>query len=94
MKTIKPNGSYIFAKPIERETKTASGFLLTEGAAEQPKSAEVINIGPNVTTVTPKSIIVYKIYTTTDIKLNGQEYILLAEEDVLGEVIDVEKANA
>ncbi len=93
MQTIKPNGSYIFAKPSERETKTQSGILLTDNSADQPKTAEVINVGPNVKTVKAKDTIVYKVYTTSDIKLNGQEFIIVAEEDVLGEVIDVEEAN-
>jgi chaperonin GroES len=84
MKTIKPLNQQVFAKPVEAETKTASGILLTEKTADKPKTAAVINVGPQVKDVKANDIIVYKTYTTTDVKVNDEDYIMLAEEDILG----------
>jgi chaperonin GroES len=89
MQTIKPTGNNIFAKPDEAETKTKSGILLSESAVEKPKMASVINIGDEVKHIKPKDRIVYKSYTTSEIKLNDVEYFLVAEEDILGHVVEV-----
>jgi chaperonin GroES len=89
MQTIKPTADNIFAKPDETVKQTKSGFLLGEGAVEQPKIAEVINIGGKVTSLKSGDRIIYKSYSTTDIKLDDQDYILMKEEDVVGVVVEV-----
>lgn len=89
MQTIQPSSNYLFCKPDEAETKTQSGFILASSAAEKPKTALVINVGENVT-YKPNNRIVYKAYATSEVKLNDQEYILIAQEDVLGEVVEVD----
>lgn len=88
MQTIRPNHNQVFAKPDDAEKKTASGILLTE-AAEKPKTAVVINVGSDVTSVRPDDRFVYKPYTITDIKLNNEDYLLISDEDILGVVLDV-----
>lgn len=91
MQTVKPAPTQVFAKPTEAEEKTASGFILTGSQVEKPKTASIINIGDKVKWLRPEDLIVYKPYTTTDIKLNGDEYFLIDAEDVLGVVLEVEK---
>ncbi|MBR5027202.1 co-chaperone GroES [Candidatus Saccharibacteria bacterium] len=66
-------------KPIE---KTKSGILLGE-AKEKPAYAVVESVGPEVKTVKKGDKIVYKEFSTTEIKLDGEDYIILKEEDVL-----------
>ena len=66
-------------KPIE---KTKSGILLGE-AKEKPAYAVVESVGPEVKTVKKGDKIVYKEFSTTEIKLDGEDYIFLKEEDVL-----------
>ena len=66
-------------KPLE---KTASGILLGE-AKEKPAYAIVESVGPEVKSVKKNDKIVYKEYSTTDIKLDGVDYIILKEEDIL-----------
>lgn len=90
MQTIKPNRKTIFAKPVEAQRQTRSGILLTDSAMEILKHAEVINIGSDVKEYEPKDMIVFKDYTTTDTKLNGEDYVLVLEEDVLGKIVEVE----
>jgi chaperonin GroES len=87
MQTIKPAKHQIFARPTIAENKTKSGILLKE-ATEKPQTAEVINIGSEVNQFKPKDKIIYKMFTTTEIKLNDEQFILIDEEDVLGKVIE------
>lgn len=88
MKTIKPSAHQLFVKPDEKETKTASGLYMTEASAEKPSTAVVINVGSEVQGFEPDDKVVYKSYASTEIKLNGDEYMLLADEDVLGVIVD------
>lgn len=90
MQTIKPASKQIFARPHEAIAKTKSGLLLSAGAAEKPQMATVLNIGDEVKGYKSNDVIVYKLFTTTDIKLNGDDYILIEDEDVLGTVLEVE----
>ena len=66
-------------KPLE---KTASGILLGE-AKEKPAYAVVESVGPEVKAVKKGDKIVYKEYSTIEIKVDEKEYIILKEEDVL-----------
>lgn len=79
---IKPLAEYVVAKQEEAETKTASGLYLPDKAAEKPKIAKVIAIGSKVKEVKSGDKIIYGGYSHSDIKIGGQEYILIKEEDI------------
>ena len=66
-------------KPLE---KTKSGILLGE-AKEKPAYAVVESVGPEVKSVKKGDKIVYKEYSTTEIKVDEKDYIILKEEDIL-----------
>ena len=66
-------------KPLE---KTKSGILLGE-AKEKPAYAVVESVGPEVKSVKKGDKIVYKEYSTTEIKVDGKDYIIVKEEDIL-----------
>ena len=83
---LQPLGDYIVAKSEEAETKTASGLYLPDKAQEKPKTATVVAVGPDVKQVKKTDRIVYKSYSTTEVKVGDQEYILVKEEDVLATV--------
>lgn len=91
MQTIKPSKDYIFAKPEETVSQTASGILVATKTAYKPKIAEAVNVGSEVSTVKSGDKFVYKSYATTDIQINGEDYLLIADEDVLGVVLDVQE---
>ena len=79
---LKPLGDRVVAvveKPLE---KTKSGILLGE-AKEKPAYAVVESVGPDVKTVKKGEKIVYKEYSTTEIKIDEKDYIILKEEDIL-----------
>ncbi len=83
---LQPLGDYVVAVGEEAETKTASGIYLPEKAAEKPKTAKVVAVGPAVNQVKNGDRIVYKSFSTTDVKVGKDEYILVKEEDVLATV--------
>lgn len=90
MQTIKPASNQLFCKPLEGETQTKSGFFIPEKSAEKPQMAEVVNVGESVLQYEQHDTVIYKPYATTDIKLEGKQYFLVAEEDVLGSVVETE----
>lgn len=80
--TLKPLKDRIVAKIEKPAEKTAAGILLGE-AKEKPAYAVVESVGPEVKAVKKGDKIVYKEYSTTEIKVDGTEHIILKEEDVL-----------
>jgi chaperonin GroES len=83
---IQPLADYVVAVGEEAETKTASGLYLPEKAAEKPKVAKVVAVGKEVKQLKVGDRILYKSYSTTEVKVESEEYILVKEEDVLATV--------
>lgn len=83
---ITPLSEYIVAEAEAAQTKTASGLYLPDSATEKPKIAKVSAVGKDVKQIKPGDKIIYKGYSTTDVKVDGKEYILVKEEDVLATV--------
>lgn len=83
---LQPLGDYIVAVGEEAEAKTKSGLYLPDNAQEKPKTAKVVATGPNAKQLKVGDRIVYKSYSTTDVKVGSDEYILVKEEDVLATV--------
>ena len=79
LKPLKDRIVAVVEKPLE---KTKSGILLGE-AKEKPAYAVVESVGPEVSSVKKGDKIVYKEYSTTEIKVEGVDYIIVKEEDVL-----------
>lgn len=84
---IQPLADYVVAQQEEAETKTASGLYLPEQAKEKPKVAKVLAVGNDVKQVKVGDRIIYKSYSTTEVKMGAKEYILIKEEDLLATVI-------
>jgi len=83
---LQPLADWVVAEQEEAATRTASGLYLPDKAAEKPKVAKVLKVGKAVKEIKPGDRIVYKSYSTTDIKLDGTEYVLVKEEDILATV--------
>jgi chaperonin GroES len=83
---LQPLGDYVVAVGEEAESKTASGIYLPEKAQEKPKTAKVVAVGPGATQIKKGDRIVYKSYSTTEVKVGSDEFILVKEEDVLATV--------
>lgn len=83
---INPLAEWVVAQPAAKQAKTASGIYLTESAKEKPVMAKVISVGKDVKSVKTGDQILYKEYSTTEVKLDSEEYILVKEEDILATV--------
>ena len=89
--TIKPLGDRVVIKNVEAEETTKSGILLTSSAKEKPQMAEVLAVGPGgnvdgkeVTMhVTVGQKVIYSKYAGTEVKLDGEEYIIVRQSDIL-----------
>lgn len=82
---LSPLSDRIVAKVEKPEEKTKSGILLGE-AKEKPAYAVVESVGPDVKSVKKGDKIVYKEYSTTEIKVDEIDYIIVKEEDVLAKI--------
>ncbi|MCA9340802.1 MAG: co-chaperone GroES, partial [Candidatus Saccharibacteria bacterium] len=82
----KPLADRVVAVREEAKTKTASGIYLPDTAKEKPAYATVEAVGPEVKEIKNGDRIVYKDYTTTELKIDGVEYLIVREEDVLATV--------
>jgi chaperonin GroES len=92
---IQPLADYVVAQQEEAESKTASGLYLPGSAQEKPKTAKVVAVGPGKVGDDNERIkmqvkvgdrIIYKSYSTTDVKVGSEDYILVKEEDILATV--------
>ena len=80
---LKPLQDRIIAKKEVPAEKTASGFFMPGDAKEKPSYATVESGGPDVKTIKKGDKIIFKEYSTTDIKLGSDQYLIVKEEDVL-----------
>ena len=80
--TLKPLKDRVVATKEQPLEKTKSGILLGE-AKEKPAYAVVESVGPDVKSVKKGDKIIMKDYSTTELKIDGKEYIIIKEEDIL-----------
>jgi chaperonin GroES len=84
---LQPLADWVVAEQLEAATKTASGIYLPDKAAEKPKVAKVLKVGADVKGIKTGDRIIYKAYGSTEnVKLEGTEYVLVKEEDILATV--------
>mgnify|MGYP002661024020 FL=1 len=83
---ITPLADRIVAVREEAKTQTASGIYLPDSSKEKPVIAEVKAVGSDVKNVKVSDKIIYKEYSTTELKIDGVEYLIVKEEDVLATV--------
>lgn len=83
---ITPLGDRVVAVREQAAEKTASGLYLPDNAKEKPVLAKVVAVGKDAKSVKVNDKILYKEYSTTEIKVDGTEYLIVKEEDILGTV--------
>jgi len=88
--TIKPLQDRVVVKMVEAEETTKSGIILSGSAKEKPEVAEVVEVGPGTSDVKMEvkkgdNVLISK-YSGTNVKLEGEEYIIVKMEDILATV--------
>lgn len=83
---LTPLADRVIATREEANSRTASGLYLPDSAKEKATVATVEVVGPDVKALKAGDRIVYKEYSVSEIKVNGKEFLILKEEDVLAKV--------
>tara|TARA_B100000609_G_C16806381_1_gene228803 strand:+ start:33 stop:311 length:279 start_codon:yes stop_codon:yes gene_type:complete len=85
-KKIKPLADRVLIKVSEAETKTASGIIIPDNAQEKPQKGTVIAVGKgtkeNPMSVNEGDIVLYGKYAGTELKHDGEEFIIMKESDI------------
>lgn len=93
MANIQPLGQRVLVKRLEAEEKTAGGIYLPDASQEKPQEAEVVALGTGgkdengndfVFTVAAGDKVLISKYGGTDVKVEGEDHLLLSESDILG----------
>ncbi len=89
---VKPLADRIVVKPLEAEEKTKGGIIIPDNAKEKPQKGEVVAVGPGKIADDGKKItmelkpgdkVLYGKYSGTEVTVDGQEYLIVKESDVL-----------
>ena len=94
---VRPLGDKIIVKRNEAQTKTDSGIFLPETAKDKPKQGKIIALGSGILnndtgkympfSVKKGDTVLFTTYSGTEIKIDGETFLIMTEEDVLG-IID------
>jgi len=90
---IRPLNDRILVKRLEEEEKTKGGIIIPDSAKEKPAEGEVVAVGPGKTNDKGDVVhmqlkagdrVLFSKYGGTDVKLDGEDYLIMREDDVLG----------
>ena len=93
---LRPLHDRVIVKRLDNERTTASGIVIPESAAEKPDQGEVLAVGPGKQTedgkVLPMDVkigdkILFGKYAGTEIKIDGEEHLILREDDIMGIIV-------
>ena len=94
---LKPLGDRLIVEPLEEEQTTVGGIVLPDTALEKPQRGNVVAAGPGVRSqetgeVIPMDVsegdtVVFSKYGGTEIRIEGTDYLILRESDVLAKVV-------
>lgn len=91
--TFRPLHDRVLVKRIESEEKTKSGIIIPDTAKEKPMEGEIISVGSGIRqengSVTPLDVkagdrVLFGKWSGTEIKLEGNDYIVMKESDIMG----------
>ena len=88
---FRPLSDKVLVKPSEAETQTSGGIYIPDSAKQKPQEGEIIAVGPgrilddgsrSTLTVAVGDVVIYSKYGGTELKLDGQEYMILDEDQI------------
>jgi chaperonin GroES len=97
---FRPLGDRVLVRRVEEEEKTRGGIIIPDTAKEKPQEGEVIAVGPGARDETGKvqpldvksgDRILFGKWSGTEVKLNGEDLLIMKESDILG-VLEADKA--
>lgn len=93
---IRPLNDRLLVKRLEEITKTAGGIIIPDSAKEKPAEGTVIAVGPGKTNekgdrvalqVKAGDKVLFSKYGGTDVKLDGEDFIIMREDDIMGIIV-------
>ena len=90
---IRPLNDRLLVKRLEEETKTAGGIIIPDSAKEKPAEGKVVAVGPGKLNDKGERVglqvkegdrVLFSKYGGTDVKLDGEDYLIMREDDILG----------
>ena len=90
---IRPLNDRILVKRLEEEEKTAGGIIIPDSAKEKPAEGEIVSVGPGkmndsgdrvAMDVKAGDRVLFSKYGGTDVKLDGDDFLIMREDDILG----------
>jgi len=90
---IRPLNDRILVKRLESEEKTAGGIIIPDTAKEKPAQGQVVAVGPGklneqgqrvALNVAAGDKVLFSKYGGTDVKLDGEDFLIMREDDILG----------
>ena len=90
---LKPLGDRVLVSPIEEKEMNRGGIIIPDSAKEKPQEGEIVAVGPGKTGDDGKTVamsvkkgdkVIYGKYSGTEVKLDGDDYLLMREDDILG----------
>lgn len=91
---VQPSADRIIVLVVEAPDKTAGGIYIPETGKEKPLFAQVKAVGSKVLEYEPSMVIMHGKFAGTDINIDGIDYLLMRQEEVLGTVVDMEIAES
>ncbi len=94
---IRPLNDRILVKRLESETKTAGGIIIPDSAKEKPAQGQVVAVGPGklndagqrvTLNINAGDKVLFSKYGGTEVKLDGEDYLIMREDDILGVIED------
>jgi len=90
---IRPLNDRLLVKRLAEEEKTAGGIIIPDSAKEKPAEGEVVAVGPGKAADNGERVtlqvavgdkVLFSKYGGTDVKIDGEDYLIMREDDVLG----------
>jgi chaperonin GroES len=90
--TIRPLGDRVVIKPADKDQVSAAGVILPDTAKEKPQKGTIVAVGPGKTLdtgqrqaleVSEGQTVLYAKYGGTEVKLQGEDYLIVSEKDIL-----------
>jgi chaperonin GroES len=98
--SLKPLGDRVIVKPKPKDEMTRSGIVLPDTASEKPQEGEVLSVGPGRRLDSGKRVdmevnkgdtVLFAKYAGTEVKLDGEDYLVIRESDLLAVVTNGKK---
>lgn len=82
--SLKPLGDRVVLEAVEQEAMTASGLVLPDTAKEKSQQGKVLAVGPDIEgEISVGDVVLYAKYSGTEVKVEGNEVLILSEADIL-----------